>query len=238
MFNNFELEYNTIWSFKERGAWSTHKGDYPGNCSPKVIKNLLLKYSKENDLILDQFVGSGTTIIESILNKRKCIGIDVNEKALNIVKNRINKLKGSVRILKGDARKLDLKDEYIDFICTHPPYWNIIKYSNNINEDLSLLDLKGFYKAMTIVSKECFRVLKKDKFCAIIIGDIRKKGYIEPLGFNIMNVFLNQGFKLKEVIIKEQHNCSSTEKWINIAKKNNFLLIKHEYIFILKKPTK
>ena len=96
--SSFNEETTTIWSFKERGNWSTHKGDYPGNCSPYVIKNLLLKYSKEDDIVLDQFIGSGTTVIESLLLKRKAIGIDINEKALNIAKERIKNIQGQFKI--------------------------------------------------------------------------------------------------------------------------------------------
>ena len=77
--NSFNQEYTTIWSFKERGQWATHKGDYPGNCSPYVVKNLLIKYSHKDDVVLDQFVGSGTTVIESLLLNRKAIGVDINE---------------------------------------------------------------------------------------------------------------------------------------------------------------
>ena len=43
-----------------------------------------------------------------------------------------------------------------------------------------------------------------------MMGDIRRNAVV-PLGFNLMNIFLKQGFKLKEIIIKEQHNCSSTK---------------------------
>ena len=63
----FQLEETTIWSFKERGNWATHKGDYRGNCSPQVPRNLILKYTQERDIVLDTFCGSGTTMIETIL---------------------------------------------------------------------------------------------------------------------------------------------------------------------------
>lgn len=228
-------ETTTIWSFEDRGNWSTHKGDYSGNCSPKVIRNLLLRYTEEGDLILDQFLGSGTTAIESLLLRRKVIGIDVNRRALNISWDRTKELSGSISLNVGDAASLKMKDETIDFICTHPPYRDIIKYSNDIKEDLSLMDKEQYYSVMDKVAKECFRVLKNKKKCAIIIGDIRKNGYIEPLGFNVMNIFIKNNFLIKEIIIKEQHNCSSTNKWIELAKKKNFLLIKHEYIFVFEK---
>lgn len=233
--NSFHEESTTIWSFKERGQWATHKGDYPGNCSPYVVKNLLIKYSNKDDVVLDQFVGSGTTIIESLLLNRKTIGIDINDKALNITKSRIKDIGGKYKLIRGDATKLKLKNKSIDFICTHPPYMDIIKYSNGIRGDISLLSGEEFYNSIKLVAKESFRVLKEKCYCAILIGDVRKNGLIVPVGFNVMGLFLNEGFLLKEIIIKEQHNCKSTDKWIEIAKKRNFLLIQHEYIFVFQK---
>lgn len=85
------------------------------------------------------------------------------------------------------------------------------------------------------VAKEAFRVLKKEKYCAIIIGDIRQNGFVKPLGFETMRVFEQEGFTLKEVIIKQQHNCKMTEKWKKISVDKNFFLLAHEYVFILKK---
>lgn len=65
-----------------------------------------------------------------------------------------------------------------------------------------------------------------------MMGDIRKNGRVIPLGFNVMQLFINEGFNLKEIIIKEQHNCSSTKYWEEISLKRNFYLLAHEYIFI------
>ena len=233
--NSFNEESTTIWSFKERGEWATHKGDYPGNCSPYVVKNLLIKYSNKGDIVLDQFVGSGTTMIESLLLNRKAIGIDINKKALDITKSRIKDIDGAYKLIKGDATKLTLQDKSVDFICTHPPYMDIIKYSDGIDGDISLLNGEKFYARISSVAKESYRVLKDNRYCAVLIGDIRRKGLIIPVGFNVMNLFLKNGFLLKEIIIKEQHNCKSTEKWKQIAKKSNFLLIQHEYILVFKK---
>ena len=235
MSERFNLEFNTMWSFKQRGSWETHKGDYPGNWSPFVPKNIILRYSKENDLILDQFIGSGTTLVEAKLLNRKGIGCDINPKALKISKSRIDGVEGKnyIQFVRCTAENLSfIKNESIDLICTHPPYSNIIKYSKNIDGDLSLLNIDEFYESMWQVAKDSYRVLKKEKYCVIMMGDIRRNSFVIPLGFNVMNIFINQGFKLKEIIIKEQHNCRSTDKWIEIAKKNNFLLIQHEYIFV------
>lgn len=123
----------------------------------------------------------------------------------------------------------------MDLIFAHPPYANIIKYSKNIKEDISRLELNEFLYQMKLFSKECFRVLKKNKYCAVLIGDIRKNKNVIPLGFYIMSIFIETGFTLKEIIIKEQHNCKKTGYWSQ-NQSRDFYLLAHEYIFIYTLP--
>ncbi|MFR2891296.1 TRM11 family SAM-dependent methyltransferase [Peptoniphilus grossensis] len=237
---NFELEMTTHWSFPQRGDWATHDAKWRGNWSPYIPRNIILRYSKEKDLILDQFAGGGTTLVEAKLLNRNIIGIDVNDVALNRCKEKIDfqheGADGKVFLRKGDARNLDfIPDDSIDLICTHPPYANIIEYSENIEEDLSHLKINEFLEEMKKVASESYRVLKKDKFCAVLMGDTRKNGHMIPLSFYVMQVFENAGFKLKEMIIKEQHNCKATGFWKTNSIKYNFLLIAHEHLFIFRK---
>lgn len=235
--NTFSLENTSIWSFPDRGTWATHTNKYRGNWSPFVPRNLILRYSNEGDVVLDQFVGSGTTLIEAKLLNRHAFGVDVNPNAIKLCKSAIKfdcPSKSHIAIRKGNAQKLSfLKSDSIDLIATHPPYADIIKYSNGIPGDLSQLSVKKFIESMKPVAAESFRVLKKGKFCAFLIGDVRKNGVLYPLGLELMNILINAGFSLKEIVIKEQHNCIGTQKWR--SKENNFLLIAHEYLFILKK---
>ena len=237
--DDFELEMTTHWSFPNRGDWATHNAKYRGNWSPYIPRNLLLRYSKEGDTVIDQFAGGGTTLVEAKLLNRNVIGVDINPDALEICKQAVDfeyEPCGKVFIKQGDAQNMNfVKDESIDFICTQPPYADIIKYSDGIEGDLSQLKVKDFLKAMKAVADESYRVLKKDKFCAILMGDTRQKGHMIPMSFEVMKIFQNAGFNLKELIIKEQHNCKATGYWKTNSVKYNFLLIAHEYLFVLKK---
>ena len=237
--NDFELQLNTVWSFPNRGDWATHDAKYRGNWSPYIPRNLLLRYSKENDLILDQFAGGGTTLVEAKLLNRNIIGVDINPTALERCKDKCSFERencGQVYIHRGNARNLDfIPDDGIDFICTHPPYANIIQYSEDIDGDLSHCKVSDFLEQMKKVASESYRVLKKDKFCAILMGDTRQKGHIIPMSFEVMKIFESVGFKTKEIIIKEQHNCKATGYWKTNSIKYNFLLIAHEYLFVFKK---
>lgn len=238
--DGFELEMTTHWSFPNRGNWATHDAKWRGNWSPYIPRNIILRYSQEGDLVLDQFAGGGTTLVEAKLLNRDIIGVDVNDSALERCKEKTDfkyeSAKGKVYIYKGDARNLDfISDNSIDLICTHPPYADIIKYSDDIPEDLSRLKVEDFLEQMHPVAKECYRVLKKDKFCAVLMGDTRQKGCMIPMSFDILRIFEDEGFKLKEIIIKEQHNCKATGYWKTNSIKYNFLLIAHEYLFVFRK---
>ena len=237
---NFELEMTTHWSFPQRGDWATHDAKWRGNWSPYIPRNVMLRYSQEGDMVLDQFAGGGTTLVEAKLLNRNIVGVDVNDAALDRCRDKINfsheGADGKVYIRKGDARDLNfIPNDAIDLICTHPPYADIIHYSDDIDADLSRLKIKDFLEEMKKVASEGFRVRKKDKFCAILMGDTRQKGNMIPMSFGVMQIFEEAGFKLKELIIKEQHNCKATGYWKTNSIKFNFLLMAHEYLFIFKK---
>lgn len=238
--DNFEMEMTTVWGFPKRGDWATHDAKWRGNWSPYIPRNIILRYSSEGDTVLDQFAGGGTTLVEAKLLNRNIIGVDINDTALDRCKEKTDfsyeGAGGTVQIVKGDARQLTfILDQSVDLICTHPPYADIIKYSENTEGDLSLLCVNDFLHEMESVASECYRVLKKNAFCAILMGDTRQKGHVIPMSFQVMNIFQNAGFRIKEIIMKEQHHCKATGYWKTNSIKYNFLLLAHEYLFVFKK---
>ena len=246
---DFKLEVTTVWSFPKRGDWATHSlnARYRGNWAPQVVRNLILRYSNDRDTVLDSFVGSGTTLIECKLTGRKGIGVDINEEALILTRDRLNfhTLNDDFpeqRTFLGDARKLDfIKDESIDLIATHPPYASIISYTKNSNHkrdgDLSKVSsIDEFSDEMRKVAKEFYRMLKPNKYCAILIGDTRRHKHQVPISFRLMQVFLEEGFVLKESIVKVQHNTKMAHLWAKKSVESNFLLLMHEHLFVFRKP--
>jgi DNA modification methylase len=245
----FELETTTVWSFPKRGNWATHylNARYRGNWAPQVARNLILRYSKEGDTVLDTFLGSGTTLIESKLTHRKGIGLDINEDAVMLTRDRLtfSALHNDFFEQKtycGDARDLSfIKNDTIDLIATHPPYASIISYTKNANHneegDLSKVhSVEEFCSEMKKVANEFFRVLKPGKYCAVLIGDTRRHKHQVPISFRLMQVFLESGFILKESIVKVQHNTKTAGLWAKKSVENNFLLLMHEHLFVFRKP--
>ena len=246
---DFKLETTDVWSFPKRGDWATHplNARYRGNWAPQVVRNLILRYSKEGDTVLDSFVGSGTTLIECKLTNRKGIGVDVNEEALILTRDRLKfsvlkEFDSEQKTYLGDARELDfLEDGSVDLITTHPPYANIISYTKNSNHqkdgDLSKVrSVDDFCQEIARVAKEFYRVLKPDHYCAILMGDTRRHKHHVPISFRVMQTFLEEGFVLKEDIIKIQHNTKTAPLWEKMSIKSNFLLLMHEHLFVFRKP--
>ena len=120
---NFELEMNTVWSFPERGNWATHDAKYRGNWSPYIPRNLLLRYSKKGDRVLDQFAGGGTTLVEAKLFKRDILGVDIkpcssSKMCVKKIRRLINE--GYLYILDADSGiiKVVPKEQSVAFVQT------------------------------------------------------------------------------------------------------------------------
>jgi DNA modification methylase len=185
--------------------------------------------------------GSGTSLIEAKLLNRNSIGIDINPNAVELSTTALDfsvENESEHRVVCKDARELTLiRDNSIDLVIFHPPYYNIIKYSKGeIKEDLSSISkLSVFINELAKVGAELKRVLKPDKFCAVLIGDTRKNKHYIPISHYVMDEFFKLGFILKEEIIKLQHNCTHTSRWNTLADKMGFYLIMHEHLFVFRK---
>lgn len=237
------IQTTTVWSFPKRGAWATHNPKYRGNWAPQIPNNIIRLYSKEGETVLDPMVGGGTTMIEAKLLGRKGIAFDIQSEVVKLARDLCrfdsDKNVSEPEIKQGDARNMkSIESDSIDLIATHPPYLNIIKYGD-IPAEGNLSAISGvskFCDEIEKVANECYRVLKPGKYCAILIGDTRRRRHYVPLAFSVMQRFLKSGFILKEDIVKVQHNCSATGYWG--GQERDFLLIMHEHLFVFRKPNK
>jgi len=265
---DFELEKTNVWSFPERGTWATHRGNFRGNWPPQMARNLIIRYSKPRETVLDQMCGSGTTLIECKLLGRNAMGVDVNPDCVMLTRDRLNfgytpldpnYPNVTIKTYVGDARNLNLiEDESIHLIATHPPYASIIPYNKKVKMpgDLSLIrKIDEYAKEMREIAKESYRVLMPGRFCAILVGDTRKHRHHVPIAFRVMQAFLDVGFILREDIVKYQWKTKTTrekwggltkvaeECWVDIdkvAKKYymDFYLLFYEHLLIFRKPEK
>jgi len=218
-----KFETTTLWDFPTQNYGKIPHGNhkYNGVTPAFIIWNLLQRYTKEGDLVVDPMCGSGTTYDVGIELKRKVICFD-----LNIVRK---------ETIKADARKIPLTDETADFVFIDSPYSDNINYSNNPN-CIGKISCENpqFYNELEKVALEIKRILKRNKYAAWLIGDQWLKKKFTPTGFLLFNKLI-QYFEAVDIIAVTRHNqTSNTALWHYRAQKYNFYLRGFKYLFIIK----
>ena len=244
---------NSLWEFPTRDKTNGHTYDYHGNYIPQIAQQLYERYTKHGDIILDLFLGSGTSAIEAVNMGRRCIGVELKEDMVEYVSKKFNQkqLVTDVNIICGDSASKNAKEKVKDrleimgkqkaqFVVLHPPYDDIIKFSDK-KEDLSnCATTEDFYKLFAKVAKNAYDLLEKGRFAALIIGDSYKDSEIKPLGFECMKRMNDLGFITKAIIVKDiQGNEKAKGKTANLwryrALAGGFYIFKHEYVMIFQK---
>ena len=257
-FNDFDLscwkEYSDIitdslWIIGKRDNSGAHDGSYHGNFVPQIPHQLFLRYTKKGDWILDPFMGSGTSLIEAQRLERNAVGIELQNDVAKEAYQRILSEKKPLchgRVCVDDSRTVDICNimnkeniEKFQFIIFHPPYWDIIKFSDNKNDLSNSETLEIFLENFGMVIDNTTQHLEKNRYCAVVIGDKYANSEIVPLGFHCMNLFLQRGFKMKAILVKnfEDTKGKSNQQgiWRYRALASDFYIFKHEYIFVFKK---
>lgn len=247
-----DIYTDSLWIINKRDNSGAHKFRYHGNYVPQIAYQLLSRYTKKGDWVLDPFMGSGTTLIEAQRMGRNSIGIELQKDIASEAEERINsEIKPDVKsiVLNGNSKNYELSSilksyevDKIQFIMYHPPYWDIIKFSED-KEDLSnCTTIDAFKEDFGKVIDNCDKYLEEERYCAIVIGDKYSNSQITPLGFICMNLFLERNYILKAIIVK---NFGDTEGksnqqaiWRYRAISADYYVFEHEYIMVFKKPKK
>ena len=168
---------DSLWIFDKRDTSGMHKAGYWGNFIPQIPNQLLRRYSKKGEWVLDPFLGSGTTLIECKRLGRNGIGIELNDQVANATRVTISKEKNpfkvTTKVIRGDSRNIDqkslfkkLKVESFQFLIMHPPYWDIIKFSNDKDDLSNARSTRDFLGMFRKVADNFYPILDKGRYCA------------------------------------------------------------------------
>lgn len=193
---------------------------HPAKFPEELVSDFVKFFTKKEEIVFDPMVGTGSTLISSILEGRSCIGIELLEKYALIAKERIERLLGSqqitdfltvpqekkwfVKLIVGNALNIsEMNLPEVDYCITSPPYWDMltekggeiqserselgldVSYSNDENDLGNVHEYEKFIELLVSVYKQVYELLKPGKYLTIIVKNIKKKGKIYPLAWDL-----------------------------------------------------
>jgi len=245
-----EIITDSLWVLDKRDTSGAHLGWYWGNFIPQIPHQMILRYTKRGDWVLDTFVGSGTTLIECRRLGRNGMGIELNPEVAQKAKELIEKEQSKDNIINqviiGDSKTIEMtkilakhKINQVQLLIMHPPYHDIIKFSKDEKDLSTAKNTEGFLKMFGEVVDNATPYLEKGRYFALVIGDKYSKGEWIPLGFYCMQEVLKRGYLLKSIIVKNFEETrgkrNQKELWRYRALVGGFYIFKHEYVMLFKK---
>lgn len=248
-----EVWTDSLWLIPKRDATGVHSAEYHGNFVPQIPRQMMLRYTRRGDTVVDAFMGLGTTLVECLRLGRRGVGVELNptvaKKGLDLLREERKRLREEdlppSHVVVGDSASVDLERECgvkrCQLLVWHPPYHDIIAFSEDDPRDLSRQPtLDAFLASFGKVVGNTGRWLERGRHACLVIGDKYRDGEVVPLGFLAMQEVRRRGFALKAVVVKdivgnERGKGKSGNLWKYRALKSGFYIFRHEYVFVFQK---
>ncbi|MCB9844565.1 MAG: DNA methylase [Phycisphaeraceae bacterium] len=237
----------TLWEYpsqhynSESGREIQGDPSFEGATPSWVIWQLLQRYTRPNDLVVDPMAGSGTTLDVARDLGRRVLAYDLAPTRPDI--------------FRADARELPLESGKADFVFVDPPYSTHINYSGDAR-CIGKLDAaappeqpgdptgQAYYEAMEEVISEIHRVLKNRRYMALYVSDSWRKrrgepgegaGVFMPIGFELFSVLRDYFTPVDVVCVVRQNAKLERGNYRKAAVEGNFFLRGFNYLFIMKR---
>jgi len=243
---------DSLWVMPKRDSSGSHSAGYWGNYIPQIPNQMIKRYSQKGDWVIDPFLGSGTTLIEARRLGRNSLGIELQSEVAELAASALDADgtpdgSSKTEIHVGDSRHFNLAAKLEELgapkaslAMLHPPYYDIIKFSDDPADLSNALSEKDFLSWMGDIYKNVFEALRPGGHIVIVISDKYESGEWIPLGFRTMQKAEDLGFQLRSIVVKnfEQTTAKRGQEslWRYRALAGGFYVFKHEYIFVMQRP--
>ena len=252
-----DINVDSLWIMGPRAKGGKRANVYHGNFAPQIPDQMIRRYTEEGGIVVDIFMGSGTTLYECETLDRNFIGFDINQDIIDYVNGQMTEHKDTMKYfihncdvtdtpnvsksIEADLKQLGKKT--VDLIMMHPPYWDIIKFTDKPEDLSNISDFNEFINKFTDAVANFYKYLKVGKYMVLVVGDLYRDSEVVPLGFQMMNAIKSKfPCKLKGIVIKDmlgnRAKLGIESLWRYRALKSDNFLFKHEYIFVFKKTSK
>jgi len=250
------LQYSfSIWKDiqKNKEEWALkHPAMFPIMLVERLID---IFTNSKNQIVLDPFMGSGSTLIAAQNKGPKGIGFEINKEYISMAKNRLENVyrtmfskNSNYEIVNDTAENIDkhLPLNSIDLTITSPPYWDILNrkrsadrkairnYSDSNIDFGNISDYDQFLLSLQSVFKKVYKVTKPRRYCVIIVMDIRKNSTFYPFHSDLAKKMEEIDFILSDIIIWDRQKEYNNMRPLGYP--YSFVVNKvHEYVLIFKK---
>lgn len=245
-----DIHTDSLWMIERRVRTNGHHASYWGNFVPQIPNQMMRRYTKPGDWVLDTFAGSGTSLIEGMRLGRNTLGVELQERMVDQVRQQIDTIPNphqvQAQVYQGDSTTIDFGrllaqhgQESAQLVLMHPPYFDIIKFSDDPRDLSNSASVDDFLEMIGRLVDNVSPYLDQGRYLVLVIGDKYAKGDWIPLGFHAMNEVMQRGFSLKSIVVKNFEETSGKraqkELWRYRALLGGFYVFKHEYIFLFRK---
>ena len=220
-----QLQTTSLWYYPSQQYSDEPLGSpgFEGRTPAWVIWNLLQRYTREKDLVVDPFCGGGTTLDVARSIDRRALGYDLAPTRDDV--------------FRADARSLPLEDEKADFVFMDPPYSTHITYSDE-PDCIGKLDAfePAYFEALEAVFEEVDRVLKDRRYLAVYVGDsFKKKGGFAPIGARLAMMLERRFRAIDHIAVVRGNRKLEAPRFHRAAAEGNFFLRGFNHLLVFKK---
>lgn len=221
-----------VWQFFYEKRDIRDKNLHPATFPISLAKKVIGLFTHQEELVIDPFIGSGTTLVAAQDLNRNAVGFDLQKKYTDLCKNRIstnNLFNASQQlVIQDDARNISkyIEPESVSLIWTSPPYANLLnrerknksrrdrkneqlgkveQYSQD-ERDLGTMELEKYTKTMGDIFENLLPLLRPKAHCVINVPDMWWENKRITLHVSLIEELRKRGYELRNIIIWDRTN--------------------------------